>query len=340
MKKNKEFRESFWEMVEEAEDVVITGHIGPDDDSVSSVLAVYWLIRDRFPKKMIRMVCPGETSDEWEYFENFEKIKFVKEITEVLFAEKKSLLIVLDGGSFDRFSKKPEKLKGLVNKTICIDHHGDEPDNFDLLHISPSYSSTAEAIYRLLVEDDGKVPKRLAEIFLLGILGDTGNFSYLNKDNAKVLEIVQKLIFENEISIQKLQSKYIHYSKRILMLVGEMISNTKYFDGVGSCPAFQVGIFSREFLDKYSFSDEEISRASHLYMSHYLGSVKKYDWGMSITPRKNGVCGLSFRSLPGVVNVRKVAEKFNGGGHDLASGGEVKVESSEKALEIVLEQLK
>jgi bifunctional oligoribonuclease and PAP phosphatase NrnA len=335
MKKSKEFEEKFWEMVEEAKNIMIAGHLNPDDDSIASILSVYWLVNERYPEKEIRMVCEGEKTDEWEYFENFDKVEFVEKIEKSV-----DLLIVVDGSNFDRFSDKPEEFKKLASKTICIDHHKNKIGDFDLFRVSPIFSSTAEGVYRLLVNESYKMPKRLAEIFLLGILGDTGNFAYINRETSGVLEVTQNLISKAGLSVQELQSKYQQYSKRILELVGEMISNTKYFDGVGGLPPFQVGFLSREFFNKEKFSDGEISTASHLYTTHYLKLIKGYNWGFTITPRENEECGLSFRSLPGVVNVRKIAEKFNGGGHDLASGGGVPVVDPEKALEIILETLR
>jgi nanoRNase/pAp phosphatase (c-di-AMP/oligoRNAs hydrolase) len=358
MKEIREFRKRFWEMVEEAESIVITGHLSSDDDSVASMLAVYWLVVDKFPKKMIRMICTGKPVDDWEYFEGFGKIEFVEELVDEFVGldpftpevrrrrntnsgETSSPLVVfLDGSRFDRFSKKPEKLKEIVGKTVCIDHHKNKVDDFDLLYVSPALSATAEGVYRLLTTDKKKIPKRLAEIFLLGILEDTGNFAYLNKETVQVLEVVQKLIYQADINIKELQSKYRRYSKRILKFVGEMISNTKYFKKTKERPAFQVGMVSREFVDRYKFSDEEISKASHLYMANYLCSVKGYGWGLSITPRNNSTCSLSFRSLPNVVNVRELAKNFDGGGHDLASAGEINVSEPKEAVALILKALR
>lgn len=328
-------------MVEEAEEVTIVGHIGPDDDSVASMLATYWLIKERFLEKKTRMICSSNGTSEWEYFENFDKIEFVEEVVDGLvskteLAKEKPLLIMLDGGTFNRFSKKPEELKGLFKKTICIDHHKNKPDKFDLVYISPLFSSAAEAVYRLLVDPNRKIPKRLAEIFLLGILGDTGDFAYLNKETAGVLEVVEKLIEEGDVGIQSLVAKYRRIPKRVLKLVGEMVSETRYYEGISNWPPFQVTMVERNFIEDNNFSDEEISRASHLYMSKYLRFVEGYGWGFTITPRENKICNLSFRSLPDLVNVRKLAEKFDGGGHDLASGGEIKTKDPKRALEVIL----
>ena len=50
MKKSKEFEEKFWEMVEEAKNIMIAGHLNPDDDSIASILSVYWLVNERYPE--------------------------------------------------------------------------------------------------------------------------------------------------------------------------------------------------------------------------------------------------------------------------------------------------
>jgi len=325
-------------MVQESKRIVVIGHMNPDDDSISSMLATKWLVSERFSEKEIRMVCYSEKTDEWNYFKGFEEIEFVDEENNEV--NRTDLLIMLDGSTFDKFSKNPKKLRKMTKKSICIDHHKNRSDVFDLVFVSASFSATAEGIYRLLVEDGQKVSRRLAEIFLLGIMGDTGNFAYLNKKTVGVLEIVQKLISENNLSIQKLQGMYQQYPKRILNLIGEMISGTRYIEQNGNWPALQISLLGKKFVDKGKYSDEEISRASHIYMTDQLLSILGFNWGVVITPRAAGFCRLSFRSLPNVVNVRKVAENFKGGGHDLASGGTVEVSDPEKALSIVLKWLR
>ena len=359
------FRERFWKMVEKEETIVITGHVGPDDDSVASVLAVYWLIKEKFPKKKMEMVCTGEQISAFESFKGFGKIRFVEELVDWLTtlripprkspyqntlvapvtpgeairpltgetSASKPLVIMLDGSQFDRFSRRPEKLKKLAGKTICIDHHSSPIDDFDLSLVDSSASSCAEIIY-CLFHKNKEVDKKLAEIYLLGILGDTGNFTYLKPNQTETLLIAKKLIEVGEIEIQELQSRYQQYSKKVFGLMGELMSNTRYFDGVGEWPPFQVSFLSK------AGDDKDVSKASHLYIRQYLKSIKGYNWGFVITSREDGSCSVSFRSLPGVVNVRKLAEKFNGGGHDLASGGEVEVSDPEKVLEVILSSLR
>ncbi len=290
MDKFKAFRKEFWKMVKEAKSIAITSHIGPDDDSISSMLAVYWLVKNNDPKKRVKMLCKGEQTDEWGYFEGFSEIKFVDEVADHL--KREDLLIVLDGSSYERFSKKPGELKKLVDKTICIDHHKNKPDEFDLLFVSANFSSTAEGVHRLLVDGDQKITRRLAEIFLLGILGDTGNFSYIDKNTVGVLSIVEKLVKENDIDIQELQGKYQRFPKNILELTAHIVSNTRYFSNLDNWPPFQVGILERKFADENGFSDDEVARVGHLYMRLFLSKTKDFDWGFLITPREGEVSKL------------------------------------------------
>ena len=51
-------------------------------------------------------------------------------------------------------------------------------------------------------------------------------------------------------------------------------------------------------MDKGGYTDSDVSEASHIYMSHYLRMIEDYPWGFVITPKLNGDCGISGRSLP------------------------------------------
>jgi len=322
MKKEMEvFRKKFWEMVEEAENIVITGHVGPDDDSIASMLAVYRLLAEKYPDKEIEIICTGKSINAFESFENFKKIQFVSDIVEVV--KKGCLLIVCDGSQFDRFSFDPKKLRGLVGKTICIDHHSSPVDRFDLTLVDPLASSCAEIIY-LLFHKDVKMDKKLAEIFLLGILGDTGNFAYLKPYQTKTLSIAKKLIEIGEIEIQEFQSRYRSMSIRVFVLIQELIKNTEYHK-VDGWPSYQTSYLTHGFKNLEKYTSNEVSEASHIYMTHYLRMVEDHPWGFVITPQDNGVCGISLRSLPKNVSVRDLAERMSlGGGHDRAAGGTFK----------------
>ena len=227
---------------------------------------------------------------------------------------------MLDGSQYGRFSDKPEELKIKAKKTICIDHHNSPIDNFTLNLIVPSISSNAELIYLSLYQGE-EIDKDLAEILMLGILGDTGDFLYLNSQQTNTLTIAKKLMEISKIDIQEFKSRYSSISKRVFSIIQELISNTQYHE-VRSWPKFQSSFFSKELKKREKYTDNEIREARHIYMSHYLRLIDGYTWGFVITPKSNNTFDISLRSLPKSVNVREMMEKMGiGGGHDRASGG-------------------
>lgn len=315
-----EFSTNFFELIEGAKNMVITAHESPDDDSIASVLSVYEIISTKYPKKNIRIVFSSEPEDRFNIFKNYEKIEFVPDLAEEIIDT--NLLIMLDGSQFSRFSKQPEKLK-TIPKTICIDHHSSPADEFTLSLVAPFYPSCSEIIYLTLC-GDFEVSKELAEIFMLGILGDTGNFTYLKPHQTETLTTAKKLLDISKIEIQEFQSQYRTISKRVFDVIQELMKNTNY-KSVEGWPNFQYSFVERSFMDKDKYTDSEVSEANHSYMSHYLRMIEQYPWGFVVTPKLNGDCVISGRSLPKSVSVRDMMERIKlGGGHDRAAGGTFK----------------
>ena len=320
-----EFKEEFLKLAEEAKDIVITAHKGVDDDAIASSLSVYDFLITRFPNKNIQVMFTGEYLDHFKVFKYYDKVKFLPDLIDGF--DSTDLLIVLDGSQFGRFTDKPEELKKKVKKTICIDHHSSPIEKFDLSLVDSKSSSAVEIIYLTLFKNEEILP-HLAEIFLLGILGDTGNFLYLKSHQTQTLTIAKKLIEIGNIEIQEFQSRYRTISKRVFTLIQKFISNTQYHQSEG-WPNYQTSYISKKEKELEGYTDNEVSEASHIYISHYLRLITNYSWGFVITPKDNETFGISLRSLLGSVSVRDMMERLDmGGGHDRASGGTFKKEST------------
>jgi len=322
-KPSSSFSSRFFELTKQSKQIFITAHMSPDDDSIASALSIYALLIEKWPKKKIEIVYTGKSIDTFQTFKNFNKIKFVSDIADVV--TKKSLLIACDGSQYERFTFQPEKLKKLADKTICIDHHSSPIDKFDLSLVNSSASSCAELVY-LSFHKNKKISKSLAEIYLLGILGDTGNFTYLKPHQTETLTIAKKLLEIGNTEIQEFQSRYHALSIKVFTLIQELIKNTQYHK-IDGWPNFQTSFIDRKFIKTGNCSGNEVSKATHIYVSQYLRMIQDHPWGFVATPRNNRGCEVSLRSLPNSVNVRDVMEKMGiGGGHDRAAGGTFKKE--------------
>ncbi|MEX2032937.1 MAG: DHH family phosphoesterase [Candidatus Colwellbacteria bacterium] len=336
-----QFVDDFFKLTNGAKSICITTHMSADEDAIASILATYRLLTDKYPEKNIQIIHIGEPNKRFQSFQNFDKIQFVQDLSDYL--DKFDLLVLLDGSNYHRFTPKPEKVKEFQGKTICIDHHSSPADEFDLALIAPHIPSTAEILY-LAFYRDIPLDKPLAEIFLLGILGDTGNFSYLRSNQGETFITAKRLVEAGNIEIATLQSRYRTLEPKILTALGALIENTSYHK-LKNWPDFQTSFLSRSFADKNNLTDREIGEAAEIYTAYFIRRVAGYKWGFSIRPKTSGECSVSFRSLPEGVNVREIAEQMEiGGGHDRAAGGtfreENKVLDAKECLEKVLEWLK
>lgn len=335
------FRESFFSAIEKASSIVITAHMSPDDDSIASVLSMYTVLTKKYSDKKIQIIYTGQVVERYSIFHNFEKIQFVDDIGKYLFDV--DTLIILDCNNYTRSSLLPDALMAVPTR-ICIDHHGSVPSEFSLALIEPNYSSNAELVYKA-IEGEEYLTKELAEVFLLGILGDTGNLTHIDGHQTEVFSIVKKLVEVGNIRIDSFLSRYRTIPKHIMPLLQEFVRNTKYVD-ISGWPTMQYSFVDRAFSEAGSYSDEDMSAASHIYMGQYLPRIEKQEWGVVFSPRSDGGVRMSSRSMSGSVNVRIFSESLgNGGGHDRASGANFKSENSEAievatCIETVLEFMK
>lgn len=327
-----DFKEKFFKLVEEANSVVITSHLSPDDDSIGSVLLMHKILIDKYPKKTIRVIYSGQRIDRYSIFKNFEIIEWVDDIVENL--DGVDMILTLDASNWRRFSKFGEKLTSIPIK-VGVDHHASLPDEYTLLFKDETASSNTELLYRLFVEGQ-EYSKEIAEYILLGLHGDTGGFAYIGPDKTSVFILVKDLIEKVGMSIDLFRSRYMGIPHRVIPLLQELVKNTTY-KTIGSWPPVQF-TFIEEIKD---YSDEDMSAASHIYMSQYLPRVEGYSWGFVITPRTDNTCRMSGRSLSGSVDVRIFHEQLGiGSGHIRASGGYFKEIDPKICLEKVVEFMK
>lgn len=332
-----EFRHDFFSELSEKNNIIITAHIAPDDDSIASVVSMHTILTKRYPEKDIRILYTGERPERFSSFVGFEHIEFCDDVG--LHLEGVEALIVLDVGSLSRVTKYPEKCKD-VPVTIAIDHHKSPPDEFTLACIDTTYTSNAQHIYELFLPELKEIDHALAELFLLGILGDTGGLSHISYKDSDVFLIVKRLVEIAKVNIDMFMARTKTIPKRIVPLLQEIVKNTTFLE-VEGWPPLQYSYLSSAFVRDSGYSDDEASSIAHIYLSMYVRKIEGYNWGFVISPRKDGSCRMSSRSMPGSVIVSRFHEELGvGGGHERAAGAYIAASDPEVWLQKVLEWMR
>ncbi len=331
---NKEFIDLFKKEVKQAESLILSSHIAPDEDAISSILSVYYYLINylKIDKAKIRILYTGEKLTKWKDFVNFGEVEFVDDIYGYL--KPNDLVIFTDGSGWRRFSRRDE-IKRFKGKVICVDHHPTPEDKFDIHLVGKNYSSCAEMVYRLFYAEE-ELTKEICELILMGILGDTGNFRFLKPGDSSVLIIAERLMREGEINIETMQSKYQQIGEKVYLCLIKLMGNSKIMRLL-NWPKFMVSWVDTSFVEETKLTDNEISEASGLFTT-YLKGVESVGWGFVVTPRLHDKSSsISVRSIPGSVSARILMEQTKfGGGHDRAAGGKIMNKSPEEAVKMLL----
>jgi phosphoesterase RecJ-like protein len=284
---------------------------------------MYQYLKDNYAEKRIRILYEGKRNNRWAYFECFEQINFAENLRDMLNGV--DLLIIMDVAQLRRVIKDAESrsdIEGFEGKIVCIDHHKSEPEKFDLTYIDDEAVATAQVLFELFYEEMPVIPKRTCETLLLGILGDSGSFTYVQPNQSRIFDIAKKLVSNGEISIQSLKAKYTRYDFVVLQIQQILSQHVKIYE-IGGWGRFLLTYLDRSEIKELCSNDDAISAACHIFIDAYGRIIRDVNWSVVVYPKfgKNEYA-VSLRSLPEGVNVRKIVQGMGiGGGHDLASGG-------------------
>lgn len=323
-------RKKFDRLAKKAKKIIITAHKSPDEDAVCSMLAVYSYLRKVHPGPKRRMIISGEVSSRWDYLPFFDKIEWVKDLADHLGGAE--LVIFLDGFERERFSSQPDKIDLSKFKSICIDHHPEPKENFTLDLSRSGATSVCEIIAEILFDDDQLLNQKIIEILLVGILADSGGLRYINQQNSVVLPIVKRLIDLGKIELQNLRQKMEVISEPEFELIKILMTNTTNVK-FKKIPGLTCSFLPKSCLKGYP--QEAIKNARHRYMDMIFRYIEGYPWGFLVYPDADDSkkFHVGFRALPGAPNVRLLANRLGGGGHDQAAGGKYILKKGEEKLD-------
>jgi phosphoesterase RecJ-like protein len=141
--------------IDKAKNILAVSHYGPDEDAISSLLAVFSFLKQK--NKKVSLLIEDQIPQKYDFLENFDQLKSGN-ILKTLKEENIDLLIICDAYQYHRvslyeFKELENYLKESKLRTICIDHHQREANaaSYDI-YINWQYFSTAETLYDLFIK--------------------------------------------------------------------------------------------------------------------------------------------------------------------------------------------
>ncbi len=286
------------DLINSYERIIVHRHVRPDPDAIGSQGGLAEMIKASFPEKEVYVV--GETYD---------SLLFLNEM-DIIPDEyyKGALVIVCDTANQERISDQRYKLG---EKLVKIDHHPNHDQYGDLLWVDTTSSSTSELIYELFLfgKDKGlKLNENAARLMFAGIVGDTGRFLFPST-NIRTFRYAADLL-EYKFDPTSLYDQLYNTTAEVVHLQGYILQNFKHHpSGVA-----HISI-TKEMLEKFNVTPADASQLVSL-----LGNIENVLAWVFFVEEKNEI-RVRLRSRGPVINT--IAQKYNGGGHPLASGATI-----------------
>ncbi|MDA3906564.1 MAG: DHH family phosphoesterase [Bacteroidales bacterium] len=302
------------QLLKNAQKIVLTAHANPDGDTIGSCLALYhYLIQFGH---QVTVISPNEAPGFLQWLPYYNQVIIYDADNQKVESEIKNadLIFAIDYNAFHRAGQGMEDLLSNASaKKVMIDHHPNPDNLFDEKISDTSASSTAELVFRF-INDLGhldKINKEVAENLYVGLLTDTGSFSYsINSDQPYK---IAAFLYNTGIDLQVINQRiYSTFTESRLRLTGYAISEKLV---VNHSLRFAYISLSKEELNRfiYQTGDTEGLVNYALAMENIVAAV--------LLTEKDDKIRLSFRSK-GDFAVNSIANKyFEGGGHRNAAGG-------------------
>ncbi|MDY4850608.1 MAG: bifunctional oligoribonuclease/PAP phosphatase NrnA [Paludibacteraceae bacterium] len=301
-------------LIESAQRIVTISHMSPDGDAVGSSLAARHLLRAL--GKQVTTVLPNHFPAFFGWMNGASDILIYENDNKAVQTAivEADLVILLDLNSLKRINGVKPLVEQSKAPKLLIDHHLDPEQFTDVIVSYPNISSTSELLYALIVQMGwgDRIDKACAEAIYVGMMTDTGNFSYTSQQ-PEIYAIISELL---KIGIDKddiYRRVYTNYSEKRMRLMGYCLLN-------------KMKIYPKQHTAVISLTKEELER-----FDFHVGDTEGFvNIPLSIDGINRSVfvreeekkVKLSFRSQ-GAVPVNTIAaQHFGGGGHLNAAGGE------------------
>ena len=311
--------------IDNANKILLTGHISPDGDSLGATLGLYHLLKQL--GKDVTVMVPNRYPAFFAWMPGIDKVFIMEENkTEAVKVVKEAdLIFCIDYNTLDRVNGMKPLIEQSKAKKIMIDHHLDPNINCDVVISHPEVSSASELAFRFMCRMGfyQEVSLETAECIYTGMMTDTGGFTY-NSNNPEIYIIIKALL-EKGVDKDAIYNKVFHtYSEDRLRLLGYCLNKMEVLN---DCNAAII-VLTQEELKRFNYKVGDTEGIVNIPLQ-----IENINKSVLVREDKTQI-KLSFRSQ-GDVAVNTMAEKFGGGGHKNAAGGE-----STQSMEETLDKLR
>ena len=304
------------ENINNSKKIAIFSHINPDADALCSSCALKNIIRNNFDEKFVDIFIDGEIS---ELYDPILRNDFINPKPYSSY----DLAIVLDCPSMQRIGAYQSLAKSIPN-VINVDHHETNEKFANINIVAPKTSSTCEIIYHIAKALNCDINNVIAKEIYQGIITDTNCFTSLSL-TPKTHQVISELMkFKFNANLIK-EYYFKNNTKDKTLLLSKALQTLKFYSNqMITTMKIPNEIFSKldvTFEDTMGLVDNAINIENTIVGAIFIEKE----------PQKI-YCSLRSK---GMVNVGKIAKKFNGGGSETVAAFQAKGDIKEIEKQLV-----
>ncbi len=292
----------------DAERFVLCTHEHPDGDALGSLAATQHALT-ALGKDAVSFMSADEFPLSYEYrFLTLDRL-----VSEPPADLEGRTIVFLDCGNVDR-NPAGDQLRRAGEHVVNIDHHHDNTNFAAVNYVVPTASSTAEIVWSLLRPLGVPLTLDIAEALYVGLVTDTGRFSYENTGPAAHRMAAE--LHEAGVDAQGIYRRlYENVPQGKLELLARGLANVRRLDD----GALTLTHLTRE--------DYERSGAEPGYSEGVIDHLRAVEGTIVAAlvrdqpgPARSGRRKVSLRAADDRVDVSAIARAHGGGGHRRAAG--------------------
>ena len=287
---------------------LLTTHTNPDGDGLGSQVALRRHLLARGKEALL--VNPNPFPPNLQFLDPAGETLVLAEGAPATPLPPADCVFLIDASHWQRVGPLGGRLAALGVPTITVDHHPEGSDQAGTVRlIDTGACATGELIYRLIDRAGGPWNREVAEPLYVALLTDTGSFRHSN--TTPLAHRIAARLLELGVSPRGIHSEI--YERRTLaqmQLLGEALRGLTLEHG-GRIVCMSV---TRDMMERFG-----LTRADLEGFVDYTYILAGAEVGLQFLETADGKTRVSLRSK-GRANVRIVAEKLGGGGHEHAAG--------------------
>lgn len=296
----------FVDLVRRHQRFVLTTHIRPDGDGLGSMLALADALEAPPLSKTVRMTVASVLPPRYDFLDPGRRIRRF-EPPGSLYRDADAA-IVLDTGTWNQLGDFGNFLRSQPIAKAVIDHHLTQDDLGALRMVDATAEATGRLVYEAILALGGPIPASAAHCLFVAVAMDTGWFRHNNTTPA-TFTLAADLVRAGARAAEAYECLFEQNTLSRLKLMGLVLSRLQVTHG---------GRVAHTEIHREDYASTGATPQDSEDLINYTRSLSGVEVGLLFMEQPRGGVKISFRSRR--VDVAKLAERFGGGGHRLASG--------------------